>query len=287
VWEGKGWNELSPAPPEVGLINNFNSVSCASSGACEAVGATVVDGSEILRSLAEVYDKGVWAFQATPGLLENDEGVISSFAGVSCVSASDCQAVGAEAERWNGLEWTVEKEVKAWNLQAVSCPSATYCMAVGSINDRAGSVSWNGGVWQIKSTPDPSETIISSVSCVSSTFCAAVGLGPHSQSLVEIWNGTHWRVMPVRGPRDRFGTLTGVACVSRSACTAIGNQFETGLSDSAMLDLFWNGHIWSVEPSAHFPAHDVLMFGISCLSKFDCWGIGGYGHDRIAVVHES
>jgi hypothetical protein len=101
-------------------------------------------GPRAASTLAEVWDGTTWAVQSTP----NQSGAPgSALVGVSCTSATSCEAVGfydnsfasrvTLAEVWNGTTWAVQStpiptDVTFSALGGVSCPSATSCEAVGA-----------------------------------------------------------------------------------------------------------------------------------------------------------
>ena len=67
-----------------------------------------------VRALAEGWNGTKWAIQSTPGL----SGSFDNLAGVSCVAAGNCWAVGSQynqtrttisnlIEHWDGTAWSV------------------------------------------------------------------------------------------------------------------------------------------------------------------------------------
>jgi hypothetical protein len=216
--------------------------------------------------------------------------------GVSCVSASDCVAVGEQAgptaagtlvsaliESWNGTAWSVVPSPQPGNraLYGVSCTSAARCTAVGVnfANPPNATLveSWNGTRWSITPDPSPGSEPLG-VSCVSPTACTAVGDRLNSQgyyqTLTELWNGTKWSTVP--SPNMGHGTnenfLTGVSCVSAAVCTAVG---QYGVAGSAPLIESWNGRSWTIVPSVNRNNSGVLN-GVSCASLTSCVAVGTY-----------
>src|ERR1700727_967548 len=72
--------------------------------------------------------------------------------GVSCVSATDCMAVGyannlmVQTWSWDGSSWSVQPVPLpagsgSGSLRAISCQSATTCMAVGYYYNSSGVLS--------------------------------------------------------------------------------------------------------------------------------------------------
>jgi hypothetical protein len=86
-WDGRSWS-IVPSPNE-GLASNsdeLNSVSCASSTTCVAVGSTPAN------VLVESWEHGRWALVAVPA--QRPAPFNDILDGVSCVSATSCRAVG-------------------------------------------------------------------------------------------------------------------------------------------------------------------------------------------------
>jgi len=148
-WDGSRWSTVrtpktSPFKPAV-----LNAVSCTGRS-CTAVG-TLGYGQ-----LVERWTGGSWSIQRTPG--GAPDAVLN---GVSCVSRTDCVAVGAVtgqpgqslAERWNGRRWSIQPTPTLAGgavLNAVSCVSAADCVAVGERSRLPLLEHWNGAAWSIQ-----------------------------------------------------------------------------------------------------------------------------------------
>ena len=126
-------------------------------------------------------------------------------------------------------------------LSGVSCVAADACTAVGTASYTArryseGTLieSWDGTSWSIVPSPDPGryENALVGASCVLADACTAVGYYSHQshprhiKTLVESWDGTSWSVVPSPDPGPFSNYLSGVSCVSQTACTAVGS-FES------------------------------------------------------------
>jgi sugar lactone lactonase YvrE len=139
---GSNWTLGSAKTPEgSGNVVTLSGVSCASSGACTAVGYYLTPCCfPNYRSLAERWNGQVWAVQPTANAGPNEELV-----GVSCPSTQQCTAVGdaerngryvAQVQVWNGQEWRPQissvGEQQPSELHAVSCVPESTCAAVGA-----------------------------------------------------------------------------------------------------------------------------------------------------------
>jgi hypothetical protein len=212
----------------------------------------------------------------------------SKLYGMSCVSATDCAAVGSSngspgqplTESWNGTSWSVvpspHKNKTHDVLEGVSCVSATDCTAVGyaQANTYATLIeSWNGTAWLLVPSPDQTGTnnVLYAVSCVSASDCTAVG--GSVRALIESWNGAAWSVVPSPDPGSLADTLYGVSCVSASDCTAVGYYGNVGGHTRTLVES-WNGTTWSVVSSPNKQGTGNVLEGVSCVSASDCTAAG-------------
>jgi hypothetical protein len=278
-WNGSTW-QIQPAfRPPGAAANNLSAVSCASAVFCEAVGSHPDRSGLATVSLAEVWNGARWKIQKTPNPARATGGLRMSLAGVSCVSARFCEAVGSSssrggggAEKWNGSAWS-RQVVPGGPLTSVSCTSATFCMAAGSDGHVA---IWNGASWSAQ--PSASGfTSLSAVSCASLHSCEAVGAGP-SGANAEGWNGTSWS--PQATPTPAGGSsvaISAVSCAGPGSCEAVGNYFSNSTFQQVTLAERWNGTTWTVQHTAN-PAGSSAssLLGVSCTSTSSCTAVGQY-----------
>jgi hypothetical protein len=192
--------------------------------------------------LAERWNGTSWALLNTP----NPSGsTTAQFDGVSCLSATDCEAVAGDnsatwAEVWNGSTWTVQATPTPSggsrpSLSAVSCTSASACTAVGGYSNGAKDVPlaeiWNGTSWipEAPAVPSGSVSGLQGVSCNATAFniaCSAVGdhfSGGVTSAFAEQWNGTQWQIKPIQQANGfTRSNLSGVSCTSETACLSVG-----------------------------------------------------------------
>jgi len=106
---------------------------------CVAVGYTDT-GNNVYETLVMVWNGTVWSVVSSPNAGTSDDELLS----VSCVSVSDCVAVGytytgSALETlvmvWNGSVWSVVSSPSAGTIEntltSVSCVSVSDCVAVG------------------------------------------------------------------------------------------------------------------------------------------------------------
>jgi hypothetical protein len=233
------------------------------------------------------------AWSVAPGTVPANT---STTRGVYCVSASGCLLVGTQAgvssdelaASWNGTSFTgLTPSSPTSELYGTTC-SPTLCWAVGSdyaipSTPTPHAEYYDGTNWTTTSTPAPSGALYSEldrVACPTSSFCAAVGwydTGGTAVALIEHYNGTSWSVVTPTLPANTVGAkLSGVTCVSASACWASGYLEVTGQPRKALV-LTWNGTSWTVQTSATpSGANSAALNGITCTSSSACMAVGQY-----------
>jgi hypothetical protein len=304
-WDGTRWAVIrTPGPAG---FDSLSGVSCTSASACTAVGYDTGVQSSTEATLAEAWNGTRWAVQHTPG---PDHGQYMWLSGVSCGSAAACIAVGYNGtaagitltEARSGVGWVIRRSRSPMGaldsrLAGISCTSATACIAVGEVDDapyvgpRPLAERWDGIRWAadpIASVPGAlrdsvGSTSLSAVSCTSARACMAVGsyaapggTSGFAHGLAERWNGTKWIMQPIASPRRfRGSALSGVSCVSATACTAVGSYLtRTKRVHWLVLTERWNGRKWAVEAAPKFPAGSIA--GVSCTSPTACTLVGSY-----------
>jgi hypothetical protein len=308
-----GW-QITPTPPnphgtQLGAVSYLASVSCISASACTAVGEADPASSNGAHggggpgyALAEHWNGTAWKIQSAPTPADAQAGS-QILAGVKCISASFCMAVGsyetstsfnevAFAERWNGTVWKIQSisQPPADNfLNAVACTTATNCIAVGWTNS-SGNVAplaehWNGTSWSPMSVPVPAgaaDPQLTAVSCTAASACTAVGEytvgsypnGPYDEGLAERWNGKTWTIQNFAVPANAQINIYGVKCISATACTAVGSQHDASFSFLLTLAEFWNGNSWQIQPTPNPPNSGSELYAISCTPLNACTAIG-------------
>jgi hypothetical protein len=206
-WNGKAWSVIHS--PAIGPNSVLNSISCRSAASCFAVGSH--DGPFGMLTLAESWNGSRWSVVPSPNVASQGN---NWFTGVSCPSATNCEAVGGWnvnpvtvrnlAESWNGKRWSIvtipSRGSLANDLGGVSCTSATNCVtagfsvygpAQGPGNGKTLIESWNGSRWATTPSPSPrADSELYAVTCTGATSCQAVGFAGKGsllsdQTLVE------------------------------------------------------------------------------------------------------
>ena len=291
---GAAWSIVSSPNTSTTQNNYLQGSSCVSTSDCWAVGYYYTGTYD--QTLIEQWNGTSWSIVTSPNATTTENNQLN---GVSCVSASDCWAVGHYTytngvaqtliEQWNGTSWSIVTSPNTSTVQgnyplSVSCVSASDCMAVGYYYTGSGGYyqtlteGWNGTSWSIVTSPNTStgeNNVLNDVYCVSSSDCWTVGYasnGTVDQTLIEQYNGTNWSIVtsPSTGTNDY---LYGVSCVSASDCWAVGSEN----SSYGTLTEEWNGTNWSIvtSPNATTTEYNQLN-GVGCVSSSDCWAVGEY-----------
>jgi hypothetical protein len=232
--------------------------------------------------------------------------------GVSCITPTDCAAVGTAPNAstteamvyfWNGSTWKPQTIATPANsggiwLNAVSCTSATSCVVVGYYYNGATGIfdtlaeSWNGSTWAIQATPNPKTTgagsfsQLNGVTCVAKN-CTAVGnyvsaggkTPGNSAPLAEGSADGKWTIQATPSPAGAVDVdLEGVSCTAAAACTAVGfsgssNAF--GTPTSALAER-WNGKTWAIQTTAKRGTGLNELSSVSCVSATGCIAVGNF-----------
>ena len=188
---GTAWTP-EPIPAPAGAEwTDLAGVSCASPTTCVAFGT--YQTSSGVFGMAASWNGADWALDpiATP-----TDGRSPRFTAASCVTPTDCVAVGFYDSSTNGAVLVLAQK-------------------------------WDGGAWSTLTAPGSAGGAgLSSVSCTSSTACTAVGHDVNQQgveqTLADVWDGTTWTVQATPNPTGRNPVLSGVSCSAPSMCTAVG-----------------------------------------------------------------
>ena len=287
-WNGTTWSVVKSPSPD-GFESMLPGVSCGSATNCIAVGSFQPPTFGPKHLFTEQWNGTSWSLTAPPSDVSQ-----SALSSVSCVSATNCFAVGTDSsgyteqtliEHWNGTTWSVMASpnasgTKASSLVSISCSSATNCLAVGSAQAqfvRTLVERWNGAHWSIVKNPKITTSggnELSGVSCVSSTTCFAVGFDDTiegTEILIERWNGTTLSATEIANPFGFEDFMSGVSCASTMSCVAVGSVRND--AGSVPLLAHWNGKTWSVakeapQPPLPFPS------AVSCISNTSCLAVG-------------
>ena len=250
-WDGTAWTVVSSPNVSTTESESLLGVTCTSATDCTAVGRYFPSsGSGDGQPLIEHWDGVSWTISSSP----TPPGPDYWLNAVTCVSSSDCTAVGGYddatlIEHWDGTAWSIVSSPNTATLgpmdelTSVSCTSATDCTAVGL----ASIVHWDGTAWTLVSTLAIT-TQLDGVVCTSATDCTAVGIS-NDQLLIEQWDGNSWTVATnpaVPGAIDNF--FFGIACTSASDCTAVGSlvNYPNGVGVYQAPIEHWNGNGWSI-----------------------------------------
>ncbi len=140
TWNGTTWTVQTTPDPALATVAGFAAVSCAGASYCVAVGdfetATSPD-----RTMIEVWNGSTWSLATTPN---SSATLPNELAGVACVSATSCTAVGRTgnvnftplALSWNGVTWSLATtpglgSSTASELNNTACLTDWACIAVG------------------------------------------------------------------------------------------------------------------------------------------------------------
>ncbi len=238
-------------------------------------------------------------------------GTLDELSGVSCLSATDCWAVGVRSglhpgnliEHYGPHEgWTVaDPPAPQGELYAVNCePSLRQCWAVGSSSSFRSAITFRlvGHSWHyVKAAPlSASYVQVNGVACATEDDCLLVGFSTPfhgaGQALAERWNGRTWARVPVSDELAGGGSLAAVDCLAETSsgdCWAVGQTVakRSGLIPIHPLVERWNGHSFTLVHSPQGNAGNYPeLEAIACAGATACQAVGsrGSGEDDALVL---
>lgn len=284
------WQVQLAMEPTGSVAANLLGVSCDAAAVCLAVGYWTDDmGNESALALHRSSPSATWTLTSAP---PSGTAQSPSLAAVSCVTQSDCTAVGSASlgtliEHWTGNAW-VHQPSGAPQRSAgtgISCPAPAACVVAGyALTGNKIPVplldSDTGGGWQVAAgVPAPGGAVtagLSAVSCSSPGLCTAVGdqtsvRGLVTSALVERLAGGVWTTQSVVGA----SSLVGVTCSDDSHCVAAGYLGGRGITSSVVES--WTGTVWKsvVLPQLAGSTESDLR-AVSCASATSCLAVGEY-----------
>jgi hypothetical protein len=219
-WNGSSWSTVTS--PNPGSEDQLNSVAVVSASDVWAVGQYVNVNSGAFQTLIEHWNGSIWSKVTSP----NPGSAHNQLNSVAVVSANDIWAVGLYgngnsgalqtlAEHYDGTSWskvTIPNPGSGDNaLTGVAAVSTHDVWAVGYSTVGMGNGGafidhWNGSSWSTMTSPNygSGDSVLSGVAAVSTHEVWAVGsysasTGPNAgvnKSLIELWNGTSWSIVP-------------------------------------------------------------------------------------------
>ena len=303
----------SPTPPAGTMAANLTGLSCVSLRDCWAVGWVAQDNGpggdtpvqsvdEPSQALIEQNVGSGWSIVPSPNIPIGSDGVGSLLSSVTCVTASDCWAVGDSLggtliEHDGGDGWSLVTSPdpgQPWaRLNAVTCVGAGDCWAVGTLNNTAALIEQDtGDGWTIVTSPVAGAgASLNGVTCISASDCIAVGYyidaNQMEETLIEQNTGGGWTIVPSPTPPVTpvayDGVYAGVSlravtCVGPSSCWAVGEVSDSSTSTASVIEKD-AGDGWSLV-SGPSPAGGGGLLGVTCIAAADCWAVGpGVEHE--------
>jgi hypothetical protein len=295
-------------------VSGLAGVTCFSASDCWAVGfsgtpANVNPIGEIDSTLIEKDTSNGWSIVPSPNP-PGSQG--SDLYGVTCVSATDCGAVGDYftdnttmytqplIEQDTGSGWSIVSSPSPPGsqesaLQGVACAGASDCWAVGNYSNNTADGSSEalieqdtGSGWDIVPSTSPSGDApggLNVVGCAGADDCWAAGYAnstdpgnPYANvPLMERNTGSGWSIVSSAAPSPG-GTVYGlesVVCADAHDCWAVGDYIADSHTDTLPLIEHDAGSGWVIasSPSLTDTTRGALA-SVVCVGAEDCWAVG-------------
>ncbi len=257
---GSTWAAMTTPDPSGAEYVKLTGVACTSATVCTAVGYSEPTAGSAATAFAERLSGSTWSLQVTA---VPAGATATSLEGVSCASASVCNAVGSYVdaggatetliERWNGKKWRVSTSPNVTgaasdHLLGVSCSNTSTCVATGYSEASDGAESslaatLSSSTWTLATTPDIASAfynVLTGVTCPSTSDCIASGYSTTDNgdtTRLAQWNGTSWSFVNSGRIAGDFATgLNDVACTSATFCVSAGSGPDGFGQDDALVE---------------------------------------------------
>ena len=147
------------------------------------------------------------------------------------------------------------------------------------------------GSWSIIASPDAGlYDELDGVTAISANDVWAVGYitelnGVNTQTLIEHWDGSQWKIVSSPNPGSERDQLYGVAAISANDVWAVGDSFNGGNSNNLTLIEHWDGTQWSVVSSANIGNGKSIFSGVAALSANNIWAVGFKRNSKTLIEH--
>ena len=242
-------HEIPLAGLTPGTVYFYRVTSCAKKGCATATGS--FETSPACPDVVPAV-RGNWQKEISPNVNGATE-LNNELLGVSAASANDVWVVGWSQDP-NGPQF-----VKRTLIQH-----------------------FNGGMWEIVSSPNPRGDTFSqlfSVSAASANDVWAVGSSHNgtlpTRTLIQHWDGAQWNIVSSPSPDKQFNELRGVAAISANDVWAVG--YRGGTNSDTPIETFilhWNGSAWTQVTSPNISGGANQLFGITAIATNDIWAVG-------------
>lgn len=226
-----------------------------------------------------------WAPMTVP-----QPGPANGLAGVTALAPNDAWAVGTRysivnrtlTEHWNGKTWAVVNSPSLGpgdsGLFAVTGIGPNDVWASGQANnDQPLLEHWNGRRWSmVSSAPFTDPVSLNGISGRPGTDVWAVGTDQSEFGdlpVAERWDGSTWKVIPIKNPTFPFGELETVSVLSNSDVWAGGYYLDNASVRRPLIE-HWNGQTWNYVPSPDPGSVDTEILSLQAHSATDVLAAG-------------
>ncbi len=172
-------------------------------------------------------------------------------------------------------------------LWGVSAYSTSDVWAVGDAAGTAITEHWDGKYWHYILSPQPGNYAndLSGIVALAPNNVWAVGYHQNykgmyerpEKTLIENWDGSHWKVIASPSPGSFYNSLSAIAAVSPTDIWAVGAEGPLQGTSKTLIE-HWDGTSWSIVPSPNIGTYGNGLTAVTALSSSDIWAVGEYAN---------
>jgi alpha-tubulin suppressor-like RCC1 family protein len=296
--DGVGGIESSNVPVKVPGLSGVTAISAGGLFGLALLSGGTVDawGDGAFGQLGDGTTNTVAPPTPVPGLTGASAIAAGGVSAAAVVSATAPAPPAPAPSIWQASPAVGPANVNAatdYSFTGVSAPSSTDVWAVGTREQDTShplTEHWNGTAWSTVNAPLPSGETTGSFNAVDALSpgnawavgTAGTGATTSDQSLIEHWNGQHWKVVPSPDP-GLSNILSSISGTSPDDLWAAGWYENTAQTKILLLLLHWDGHTWAMFPE---PANSgTIQFGeaVTVISAKNVWVVGDTGGGTLSA----
>ena len=251
-WDGVAWTiAKSPSP----ATKTFNGIAAIAENDVWAVGYVYSNVYLNTTPLVEHWDGSQWTVQPCATIQGAQQVYLNA---ITAVAPNDIWAVGSYSsatvanapfsEHWDGTTWKVVPVPENGTFLFGAASGGTNDVWATGYVDVA--MRWDGSQWISTSVANTGGSL-NGVMVLPNDEAWAVGNQfqyPSTLTLIELWNGSTWSVVPSMNPGVSWNNLFAVSGTGLDDVWAVGGYASASGTTNTLIE-HWDGSAWTLVPS--------------------------------------
>jgi hypothetical protein len=302
---GTTWHRVTSPSPGTAL-DALQDVAAVDANNVWAVGNSTNDNVNS-QTLVEHWDGSFWSVVSSPNPGTNSNGLSS----IAVVSANNIWAVGSYynsgvlyrtlIEHWDGSKWSVVPSANPSHsgegLDGIAALAPNNIWAVGfvstsTLGNQTLIEHWDGTSWTAEPSPNTALNTnrLFAITAIAPNNIWAVGSAVNvvggaqtaSQTLIEHWDGTSWKIATTPSSGYTFNRLFSATALSATDIWAAGYVSNDNVHFKTLV-YHWDGVNWQIIPSPNPQSTINRLTGITAYARNNVWAVGYTSDNNIST----